>query len=111
MIRFKKLLRFTWYKVKRCARKIKRRIKKIHILVVVLIFIGVALGAAVGRYLGEKKAEDEFAKTVGKMQTEEEARVRSHNNIMFVSLGQSNLPLFFSKGWLAWRSKRETVLE
>ena len=77
MIRFKKLLRFTWYKVKRCARKIKRRIKKIHILVVVLIFIGVALGASVGRYLGEKKAEDEFTKTVAKMQTEEEARVKA----------------------------------
>ena len=46
----------------------------------------------------------------GHKSTEEEVRVRSHNNIMFVSLGQSNLPLSkkFQKMGLSIRTmKRE----
>jgi len=77
MIRFKKFIRFTWYQVKRYLRRIKRRIKKRHFLVAISIFASVILGAAIGKDWGEKKAEDEFAKTVAKMQTEEEARLKA----------------------------------
>ena len=35
------------------------------------------MGAAIGKDWGEKKAEEEFAKTVAKMQTEEEARLKA----------------------------------
>lgn len=77
MIRFKKLIRYTWYQVKRYLRRIKRRIKKIHLLVGLSILVGFILGVTFGRYLGEKKAADEFAKTVAKMQTEEEARLNA----------------------------------
>ena len=77
MIRFKKLIRYTVFQVKRYLRRIKRRIKKIHVLVAFVLIAGIILGASFGRYLGEKKAADEFAKTVAKMQTEEEARVKA----------------------------------
>ena len=61
--------------VKIYSKKIIRLTKKIHILVILSVLIGLLLGVKLGRDFEGKKADEELAKTVARMRTEEQARL------------------------------------
>ena len=75
MMRFKKFIRRAWNMVKIYSKKIIRLTKKIHIMVILSVLIGLLLGVKLGRDFEGKKADEELAKTVARMRTEEQARL------------------------------------
>lgn len=76
-MRFKRFIRCVWNQTKIYVDKIQKETKKLLIVALVAVLAGAFLGGRFGSCLEKKKAEEKLAKTVERMQKEEDARVNA----------------------------------